>query len=349
MREDFSFPSHDGKTRIHAIRWTPEDGKYHAILQITHGMIEHIERYEPFALYLTRHGFMVVGHDHLGHGSSVRSKEDWGYFAPENAGEILIEDMHRLRVITQEENPDLPYFMMGHSMGSFLLRKYIVVHGKDQPGDPEQAAGRAEGRGRKNSGDRDVSGRTVAETAAGRLSGAIIMGSGYTKPRSSALGIMIATGFARVFGWRHRSPLVTFMAFRKNLHYDTTGKDPARNWLSRDPESVRRYYSDPRCTYLFTLNGYRTLFETVSFVCHQENVDLVPGDLPVLIISGEDDPVGEGGKGVRKLASMFWRAGVKDLKLKIYEGYRHEILNDYGKEQVYRDLLDWMEKRAADQ
>jgi len=140
LREDFSFPSHDGRTRIHAIRWTPEDGKYHAILQITHGMIEHIERYEPFALYLTRHGFMVVGHDHLGHGSSVRSKEDWGYFAPENAGEILIEDMHRLRVITQEENPDLPYFMMGHSMGSFLLRKYIVVHGKDQPGDPEQAA-----------------------------------------------------------------------------------------------------------------------------------------------------------------------------------------------------------------
>ena len=271
-------------------------------------MIEHIERYEPFALYLTQNGFAVVGHDHIGHGSSIRTRDDWGYFADENAGEILIEDMHSLRQITQERYPGIPYFMMGHSMGSFLLRKYIVFHGD--------------------------------------IDGAIIMGSGYTKPRSSALGIQIAKGFAKVFGWRHRSKLVTYMAFRKNLNYDTSGKNPARNWLSKDPESVRKYYSDPRCTYMFTLNGYKTLFETVSFVCHQENVDRVPKDLPVLIVSGDDDPVGEGGRGVRKLGSMFWKAGIQDLKVKIFEGYRHEILNEIGKEQVYVYLKDWMEARA---
>lgn len=308
MREDFTYPSKDGKIQIHAIRWTPDEGEIKAVLQITHGMIEHIERYEPFALYLTQNGFAVVGHDHIGHGSSIRTRDDWGYFADDNAGEILIEDMHSLRQITQERYPGIPYFMMGHSMGSFLLRKYIVFHGD--------------------------------------IDGAIIMGSGYTKPRSSALGIQIARSFAKVFGWRHRSKLVTYMAFRKNLNYDTSGKDPARNWLSKDPESVRKYYSDPRCTYMFTLNGFKTLFETVSFVCHQENVDRVPKDLPVLIVSGDDDPVGEGGRGVRKLGSMFWKAGIKDLKVKIFEGYRHEILNEIGKEQVYIYLKDWMEARA---
>ena len=123
MREDFTFPSHDGITQIHAIRWTPESGEVRAVLQITHGMIEHIERYEPFALYLVEKGFVVTGHDHIGHGSSVRSKEDWGYFADENAGEILIEDMHSLRQLTQEKYPGIPYFMLGHSMGSFLLHQ----------------------------------------------------------------------------------------------------------------------------------------------------------------------------------------------------------------------------------
>lgn len=307
MREDFTYPSYDGKTQIHAIQWTPDGGEIRAILQITHGMIEYIERYEPFALYLTGKGFAVVGHDHIGHGDSVRSQDDWGYFADENAGDILIEDMHRLRQITQKKYPGIPYFMLGHSMGSFLLRKYIVFHGD--------------------------------------ISGAIIMGSGYTKPRSSALGIRIAESFAKVYGWRHRSKLVTFMAFRKNLKYDTTGRNPAKNWLSKDPESVKKYYSDPRCTYVFTLNGYKTLFETVFFVCHQENVDRVPKELPVLIVSGDDDPVGENGKGVRILGTMFRRAGVKDLQLKLYKGYRHEILNEVGKEQVYSDLWKWMKKR----
>lgn len=316
MKEVFLFLSKDGKTHIHAVRWIPEDGRYSAILQITHGMVEFIERYEPLALFLNRKGFMVVGHDHLGHGESVNTADDWGYFAPENAAEILIEDMHTLRTVTQAENPGLPYFILGHSMGALLLQKYIALH-----------AGPEEG--------------------IGKLSGAIIMGTGFTNPRTSAFGIKVTDTLAKVLGWRHCSTLVTFLAFNKCLRYDTNGKDPQRNWLSRDPESVRRYYSDPRCTFRFTLNGYKALFETVFFVCRQENVAPVPKDLPVLFVSGGDDPVGNCGRGVRRTAAMFRRAGIRDLKLKIYEGCRHEILNDTGREQVFRDLLRWMKKRSG--
>jgi alpha-beta hydrolase superfamily lysophospholipase len=217
-KKDFYYPSTDGKTQIHAIRWEPE-GEPKAILQIIHGMVEFIDRYDDFAKYLTEHGYLVTGEDHIGHGASVQSDEYHGYFGDEGNAWV-IADIHRLREMMQKEFPGVPYLMLGHSMGSFLLRKYIVFHGD--------------------------------------ISGAIIMGSGYTKPRSSALGIQIANGFAKVYGWRHRSKMVTFLAFRKNLKYDTTGKDPARNWLSKDPESVRKYYSDPRCTYLFTLNGFKT-------------------------------------------------------------------------------------------
>lgn len=131
--EKFTFLSADGKTTIHAVKWIPEDGKYEAILQITHGMIEFVERYRPFAEFLTENGFMVVGHDHLGHGDSVASKDDWGYFA-ENPSDTVIADMHALRTMIQKENPGVPYFMMGHSMGSYMLRKYLTIHNDDLRG-----------------------------------------------------------------------------------------------------------------------------------------------------------------------------------------------------------------------
>ena len=122
--EQMTYLSANGTTKIHAVKWMPEDGKYKAILQITHGMIEYIERYHEFAEYLTERGFMVVGHDHLGHGASVKDETEWGYFA-ENPSDTLVADMHSLRTTVQGENPGIPYFMMGHSMGSYLSLIHI--------------------------------------------------------------------------------------------------------------------------------------------------------------------------------------------------------------------------------
>ena len=132
--EQFSFLSKDGKTKIHAVKWMPESGEYRAVLQITHGMVEYIERYKPFAEFLNDQGVLVVGHDHLGHGASVASEEELGYFAEPDPSDTLVEDMHTLRTTIQTENPGVPYFMMGHSMGSYMLRKYLCIH-------PEGVAG----------------------------------------------------------------------------------------------------------------------------------------------------------------------------------------------------------------
>lgn len=309
MKTTFTFPSKDQKTQIHAIKWIPEDGQYDAILQITHGMVEFIERYTPFAEFLIKNRFMVVGHDHLGHGASVNSKDDWGYFAPGDPSSLLVEDMHQLRTIIQGENPGVPYFMLGHSMGSYLLRRYLSVHGEG-------------------------------------LHGAIIMGTGFVDPGTAGMGSKVSSIVAKFKGWKYRSKLVSSMAFGAAYKdYDMTGSDPEKSWLTKNTEIVKWYYNEPRCTYLFTLNGYKGLFDTVSYTCKQENVDKIPKDLPVFIVSGQRDPVGDAGAGVEKVNEMFKSAGIKDLSMKLYENDLHEILNELDKDVVFNDLLQWMRKR----
>ena len=210
------------------VRTFTKDGKYEAILQITHGMVEFVERYRPFAEFLTENGFMVVGHDHLGHGDSVASREDWGYFA-ENPSDTVITDMHTLRTMVQKENPGVPYFMMGHSMGSYMLRKYLTIHNDD-------------------------------------LRGAIIMGTGCVPDSMTRLGINVCRFLAKIFGWHHRSRLVESLSFGGPYKkYDLSGKTPSNSWLTKDEDIVKFYYNEPRCTFKFTLNGYLGLMEAVFY------------------------------------------------------------------------------------
>ena len=307
--ENFTFLSSDGKTNIHAVKWSPDDGQYQAILQITHGMVEYIERYEEFAEFLTNRGYLVVGHDHLGHGASVVSKEEWGYFAQENPSDKVVADMHQLRTIIQGENEGVPYFMFGHSMGSYMLRKYLAFHNDN-------------------------------------LRGAIICGTGYMDVKVPRLGMKVARFMAFFLGWHHRSKFIQKLSYDKPYQrYDLTGKDVTNTWLSKNEENVRKYYSDPRCTFLFTLNGYLGLFEAVEFSCRQENIEKVPKKLPLFIISGEDDPVGNNGVGVKTVYDMFMKAGMKDMTYKLYENDRHEILNETDREDVYNDIVSWLNVR----
>lgn len=299
----FTFPSKDGRTILHAVRWSPDDGNYTAVLQITHGMVEYIERYAPFAKYLTDRGILVVGHDHLGHGHSVSGAAEYGFFAEKNPSDVLVADMHQLRTHIQKENPNLPYFMLGHSMGSFLLRKYLALH--------------SEG-----------------------VCGAIIMGTGYVSPAKSAMGLAVVHTMKAVLGSHHRSPLVQKMIYGRSYRgFDTNGKKPENSWLSRDVEMVKKYYSDPLCTFTFTLNGFQGLFEAAQFACKQENAEKIPHDLPILLISGGSDPVGDSGAGVEKVHQMYRKAGFTDLACIFYKGARHEILNEVNREQIFSDLF----------
>ncbi len=202
--EVFSFPSADGRTTVHAVRWTPEDGKYRAVLQITHGMVEYIERYRAFAEFLNDNGFLVVGHDHIGHGESVVSKDEWGFFcrASQRYGGCRY-------AYTPGDNTErasgVPYFMLGHSMGSYMLRKYLAIHGEG-------------------------------------LTGAIIMGTGCIPDNTTKLAMLIAKLQAAFFGWHHRSKLLQKLSYDKYYHqFDLTGKDTSNSWLTKDEEIVKTY------------------------------------------------------------------------------------------------------------
>ena len=303
--EVFSFPSADGRTTVHAVRWTPEDGKYCAVLQITHGMVEYIERYRAFAEFLNDNGFLVVGHDHIGHGESVVSKDEWGYFA-EHPSDTVVADMHTLREMTQKEHPGVPYFMLGHSMGSYMLRKYLAIHGEG-------------------------------------LTGAIIMGTGCIQDNTTKLAMFIAKLQAAFFGWHHRSKLLQKLSYDKYYHqFDLTGKDASNSWLTKDEEIVKTYYADPKCTFVFTVNAYMGLFEAVLFDNQQENIEAVPKSLPLFFVSGAMDPVGGYGSGVKKVYNKFDTAGKEDITWKLYDNDRHEILNETDRDVVYHDILAWM-------
>lgn len=306
---NFTFLSNDGKTAVHAVKWMPENGEYKAILQISHGMVEFIERYMPFAEFLTEKGYMVVGHDHIGHGQSVTTQEDWGYFCEGKPSDIVIEDMHKLRTMIQEDNPGVPYFMLGHSMGSFMLRKYLAVHNE-------------------------------------QLRGAIIMGTGFIPGKITGVALKLTAVIGKLKGSKHRSKLIQRLAFGEDYKaFDMTGEKPEDSWLTKDVEIVKAYYNEPRCSYMFTVNGYKGLFEAVNFSCNPENAALIPKKLPLFIVSGEQDPVGGLGKGVKDVYYMYQNAGLLDLTYKLYENDRHEILNETDKQVVFEDILAWMNVR----
>lgn len=309
VTSNFTFLSNDGKTAVHAVKWTPESGEYKAILQITHGMVEFIERYAPFADFLTTKGYMVVGHDHIGHGQSVATQEDWGYFCEGNPSDIVVADMHKLRVLIQEDNPDVPYFMLGHSMGSFMLRKYLTFHNEN-------------------------------------LRGAIIMGTGFIPENMTSLALKLTGFVGKLRGSRYRSKLIQSLAFGADYKgFDMTGEHPENSWLTKDVDIVNAYYNEPRCTFMFTVNGYKGLFEAVNYSCNPENAAKLPKKLPLFIVSGMQDPVGGLGKGVKDVYDMYKDAGIFDLTYKLYEDDRHEILNETDKQMVFEDLLAWMNVR----
>lgn len=309
--ENFGFLSKDGKTMIHAVKWMPESGEYKAILQITHGMIEYIERYKPFAEYLNKQGYLVVGHDHLGHGASITSEENWGYFTDENPSDTLVEDMHQLRTKIQKENPGVPYYMMGHSMGSYMLRKYLCIH-------PDG------------------------------VSGAVIMGTGTVPDGTMKLGLFLCKTIAIFRGWHYRSKMMQSLSYSKPYKkFDLYGENYANSWLSKNVENVKAYYADPRCSFLFTVNGYRGLMEAVLFDNQMENIKKMPKEMPVFFVSGADDPVGDLGEGVKKVYGWFLDAGMNDVTYKLYENDRHEILNEPDCEVVYTDIASWLNARVG--
>lgn len=301
--ENIYYPSKDGKNTIHACIWRPV-GEIKGVVQIIHGMAEYAERYSPFAEFLAQNGYLVCAEDHLGHGKSAKNEEDLGYFNDQKDIEIIISDIRELQLLIQEKTGNIPYFVLGHSMGSFFCRAYISMFGTD-------------------------------------VSGAIIMGSGFKGKLLLNTALCMVNLNALFKGWRNRSKFINSLAFggyNKKIKPVKTEND----WLSVNPENVGIYQADPLCGFKFTNNGYKILFSIIKKACSSKTIKATPKDLPVLLVAGEDDPVGDYGKGVLKTHQKFKTAGIKDLSVKLYSNSRHEILNDNCKDEVYKDILNFI-------
>ncbi len=309
VKEEFYFDSRDGKSRIHAVRYRPEDtGQVRCVLQVVHGMAEYAERYEEFAAYLVERGFVVTGDDHLGHGKSVGQGGKQGYFCERDPATVLVRDVHRLKKLTEELYPGVPYVLMGHSMGSFITRNYLCRYGTG-------------------------------------ISGAVIMGTGM-QPKAVLDMARLVAGIQKLFcGSGHVSRLLDRLAFG-GYGRGITDRRTAFDWLSRDRERVDRYIADPMCGFTFTVNGFGALFELVLRLYSPENLAAVPGELPVFMVSGDADPVGDYGKGVRRAYDSLVAAGLTDIRLKLYPGGRHELLNETNRSQVMQDICRWVEENV---
>lgn len=365
----FTFPSVLGAAQSvdepnvvgsHGVLWMPPAGQsVRAIVQITHGMSEHIERYDHFARFLAAHGFAVCGQDNIGHGKSVASPDDWGHIPAHGGKKALIENVHVLRgimekLVTEEgvaaaggststlasdaavapadaatsdaatapspavtdaaalAAPDtvpLPYFMFGHSMGSFILRDYLAHYG----------AG---------------------------LAGAIICGTGHQSVAVATAGLAAAKAVARAKGERYVSDTLFNLAdgaYGKAIKGARTELD----WLSTNPMVVDAYLADPACGFRFSAGAYIALTGLLVDLSKKSNINRIPKELPLYLIAGSEDPVGDRGRGVTRVLKEYKEAGIKDVDMRLYLGARHEILNEVDKEKVYADVLKWLEAHLA--
>ena len=302
--ERFTLLSSDGKTNLAAYLWAAETPR--AMIQISHGMCEHLARYAEFAEYLTAHGFLVFGHDHLGHGNTAQSADGLGFIASNGGAEHLVEDVHLLSLHMKECYPHLPLVLFGHSMGSFIVREVLARYGNE-------------------------------------YSASIICGTGGPETPAGA-GKLLAKLLMVFHGERYRSVLLKRIAFAGYNKKCGKGCDP-NAWLSRDGDVVSRYHDDPLCGYVFTLRAYHDLFTLVQTVSRRDWAGRLPKGLPLLLISGEEDPVGGFGKGVRAVEKRLRAVGVSDLTAILYPNMRHEILNEIERNTVWSDIKQWLEQK----
>lgn len=304
MRKDFVFDS-NGIGQIHCCKWIPE-GEVKAVVQIIHGIAEFVERYDTFAEYLNKQGYLVVAEDHMGHGQSINNGGIQGYF--HGGWFTAIADSYKLLKDTKEEYPDVPYVLFGHSMGSFMARTILCKY-------PDSG-----------------------------ISAAVICGTGWQPRAMLPAAIGIAEMVCKKIGEQNPSDMlqnVVFGSYNNKVEHPRTEFD----WLSRDTESVDAYIAHPLCGFVASCGLLRDMLIGIRYVERKENLKQMKTDLPVLFIAGGDDPVGSYGKGVRQAAKEFRAVGMEDVSERIFPLCRHEILNEINKEEVFNFVGKWIEER----
>lgn len=305
MHTDFYFPS-CGKGMIHGCRWEPE-GDPKAVLQIVHGVAEYAARYDAFASFMAKQGFLVVAEDHMGHGGSLGDDGILGHF--EGGWHKAVADTHRLLTYTRMECPDVPYILLGHSMGSFMVRTLLAKYPKCG------------------------------------ISAAILSGTGWMHRGIVNTGIAAAKLVAKRQGSDTPSKLLNAMMFgsyNNRIEHCRTSYD----WLTRDRKIVDAYIHDPLCGFTMTAGLAKDMLTGLLFIQEPEHLNKMRKDLPVLFIAGAEDPVGNYGEGVKQTMKAFVGAGMENVSMRLYPLCRHEVLNELNREEVYGNILDWLCKQG---
>lgn len=278
-------------------------GEIKGVVQISHGMCEYIDRYLPFMQFLAKHGFVACGHDHIGHGRTCPNPELLGFFGEENGYKFLVDDVHRVNSLLHEQFPQVPFFLFGHSMGSMIARLYLSKYSDS-------------------------------------IQGAIICGTAGPIP-ASKLGANLCQKIIDQKGPMFRPAIIDQMVFG---NYNSKYENPRteKDWLSRDTQVVDDFMNDPLCMYLFTICGYKDLISLQYFSNTPEWYKTLKCDLPIYLISGDMDPVGNYGKSVTTVFEKIKKAGVTDLTFKLYPEARHELLNELNRDEVQADILTWI-------
>lgn len=301
--ENISLKSVSGKA-LRVYVWPVENPK--AVVQLVHGMAEHMGRYDRLALALNAAGYAVIGNDHLGHGPAA-DRGELGYFGPRDGWDHLIEDMHQVTQYAKKRFPGVKYVLLGHSMGSFCTREYLIRYG-------------------------------------GELDGCVISGTGWHPAAlaTAARGMAALTG---AFSWTKPANFVNKMGFGSYNKAFEPARTPF-DWLSRDEKEVDKYVADPLCGFVFTARGFYDMFGGLKALSDLSRLQKMPKALPVYFLSGAMDPVGTNGEGVKTVARQFRDAGMQDVTVKLYEGGRHEMFNEINRDEVTGDLIAWLNEKV---
>lgn len=303
-KKTYTYKSYSVLCNIFAQGYFPDDNNsIKGIIQIAHGMAEHHIRYEKFISFLNKNGFAVFINDHLGHGKSVLDNSQLGFFGLKNGYINLVEDMKKLSEIATKEIPNKPIILLGHSMGSFLARLYSERYGEE-------------------------------------IDGVIYCGTSGANPASS-FGIAITNLFIKAKGTHYRSEFIDNLAFG-TYNKKIKNKRTKFDWLTKDDDIVDDYINDNYCGFIFTVCGYRDLMTLLNVINRDDWFTSVPKNLPILLVAGKDDPVGNYGKGVTQVYKKLVDSKHSDVSLKLFDNDRHEILNETDSDDVYKNIIEWI-------
>lgn len=292
-------------TKLHMYEWTGNDIKSaKAVVQLIHGSAEHAKRYDEFATYFTNNDYIVVGDDHRGHGKTAKSEADLGFFAEENGWEIIIDDLYEVTKYIKTTYPNLPIVMFGHSMGSFMARHYIIKYGNN-------------------------------------IKAIVICGTASYNKMLLKLAIKLAKHNQKKYGPKTKDKKIWSMSYAKfNKHFKKEKELTGVEWISTNKKIQENFKKDPLTGQIFSTSAFKDMFIGLLFIHEEANINKAPENLPILFISGSDDPVGNYGKGVKKTYKKL-KKHHKNATMKIYPHCRHEIMNEPIKEIVFQDILEF--------